>query len=1128
MTGGPPATTWLGLVLLLAGTAAADEPSAGIVIESVTPHFAAARGGLEVGDRFDAWSFADAPDAIEPLSGAFTLRELEREIHQGRPVTLHGWRGDNRVTLTPGHGRWRLGSRPAWPEELAQQFQSMLSNAETDVDLAERDAELLSASLLEDGDPESAAWVWVRLAAAAAGQGQWPRSTEFYNTAVEFLPDADFPSQKGLVHYLLASSLVRQNRFAEAVSRHERAIALESAVNPERLAIAANQVGMGQIARRQSDLPKAMGLFEDALWMQQRLAPDSLLVASTRQEIGRVNVMRGELDLARDNFRRAYELAEERDPGGVAAAGYLNALGVVDYMSADLASAERRWAQALEMKERLEPGSRNTASALHNMGLINRDRGDLREAESFYLRALALAEKLDPDSLSTARTLNNLGTLSLEQGDLRSAEDFHRRAYQLRKAVVPDSLELVVSLINLGNVARENQQLAEAIRFHEQALGLQQALAPQTQQHARILANLGVTAKRQGDLALAEQYFARAMQIYSAIAPGSGEVADIAIHQGELHIENGDFAQAAESYRQARQIITEVAPNTFRDARAWHGLARIAVARNQDEEAAAGFQNAVLALESQQLRLGGSEESRVRARSRFTRIYKDYIRLLLDNEQPEAAFEVLERSRAKELSNMLAERDLVFAEDISPELELERRRLAFRYEQKQSALFAAQDVDEQDSIRTELLAIRRERDANQRAIRDQAPGLAELQYPAARTFQEYRDSVPAGAAVLSFSVNDHHTDVFLLASDGKLLVEQLDMGAGDIAGQVKRFRYLMDAGRWDSEPGGPLIELAATLYDQLLAPVESSIRDAELLLIVPDGTLNVLPFAALRRKEDGEGQYLAEWKPSLMTNSLSIFAQLGQRQDRSNTRLVAFGNPDVGNPGGVDTMRGADDSDKGLRPLPWSATEVRNIADAYSANNTVYIGTEATEERAKSLPDDTRFLHFATHATLDLFDPLDAAVVLSLPSSEGQTNSRWSNDNGFLQVWEIYEDLRIDAELVTLSGCETALGSVFPGEGLIGLTRAFHYAGAKSVLASLWRVNDRFTSDLMTHFYRAVDEETSLARALQAAQVAMIRGEDAISPSFGERVQRWFRDGQQASRRHPYHWAGFVLNGRGE
>ena len=85
------------------------------------------------------------------------------------------------------------------------------------------------------------------------------------------------------------------------------------------------------------------------------------------------------------------------------------------------------------------------------------------------------------------------------------------------------------------------------------------------------------------------------------------------------------------------------------------------------------------------------------------------------------------------------------------------------------------------------------------------------------------------------------------------------------------------------------------------------------------------------------------------------------------------------------------------------------------------------------------------------------------------------------------------------------------------------------MLASLWRVNDRFTSDLMTHFYRAVDRETSLARALQAAQLAMIRGEDAVAPSFGERVQRWFRrNDQQASRRHPYHWAGFVLNGRGE
>ena len=137
-------------------------------------------------------------------------------------------------------------------------------------------------------------------------------------------------------------------------------------------------------------------------------------------------------------------------------------------------------------------------------------------------------------------------------------------------------------------------------------------------------------------------------------------------------------------------------------------------------------------------------------------------------------------------------------------------------------------------------------------------------------------------------------------------------------------------------------------------------------------------------------------------------------------------------------------------PLPATRREVEALSRGFGKQATVYLGAEATEGRAKSIAK-TRYLHFATHGLLDARSPLDSALALTVPAER-----RAGEENGLLQAWEIFEQLRIDADLVTLSACETALGDDVAGEGLIGLTRAFHYAGARTVLASLWAVADDF------------------------------------------------------------------------
>jgi CHAT domain-containing protein len=189
--------------------------------------------------------------------------------------------------------------------------------------------------------------------------------------------------------------------------------------------------------------------------------------------------------------------------------------------------------------------------------------------------------------------------------------------------------------------------------------------------------------------------------------------------------------------------------------------------------------------------------------------------------------------------------------------------------------------------------------------------------------------------------------------------------------------------------------------------------------------------------------------------------------------------------------------------LPESRREVERIAGLFpAAERRVYVGRAATEERAKALGRRARIVHFATHGYVDDLSPFDSGLVLAIPQERGERR-----ENGLLQVWEIFGSLRLDADLVVLSACETGLGTVRGGEGIIGLTRAFQLAGARSVVASLWQVEDRATAALMERFYRHLRRGEPKDLALRDAQLDLLRGRggladlDAAAPYFWASMQ---------------------------
>jgi CHAT domain-containing protein len=188
-----------------------------------------------------------------------------------------------------------------------------------------------------------------------------------------------------------------------------------------------------------------------------------------------------------------------------------------------------------------------------------------------------------------------------------------------------------------------------------------------------------------------------------------------------------------------------------------------------------------------------------------------------------------------------------------------------------------------------------------------------------------------------------------------------------------------------------------------------------------------------------------------------------------------------------------------LNRLPYTRAEVNSIGSLFPpTQRQIYLGVQARERMVKSAAlDQFRYVHFAAHGLIDELRPVRSGIALSF--------EKGSKEDGVLQMSEIMR-LRLNADLVTLSACRTGLGKLLNGEGIVGLTRAFFYAGASSVVVSLWNVNDLATADLMKAFYRNINNGMTKDEALRQAKLSLIKG-------------------PQRSWQHPYFWAPFILVG---
>ncbi len=747
-------------------------------------------------------------------------------------------------------------------------------------------------------------------------------------------------------------------------------------------------------------------------------------------------------------------------------------------------------------------------------------QGHLYEALPFLEEARHLAENADSKGF-LATILSNVAQVHTQLHDYAEAIRYLRQALDLD----PASGNRTNFLSALGVCYFELNQFDKAAEAFKEVLALA-AKSGNRGAEAWGLGELGLTIwEAEGDAASALNYIERSAALFLALKDVRNALAPLS-NKAMIYRDQGRWEEALRLYRQIEERTLAIAkqpePNTYKSIgqclaalgrfeeaepmllnsvrlaeqrgdskRVWQGqyeLARLYDRMQRTEEADRAYQHALEAIES----LRQSLQVAAFKTDFFTdkvRVYEEYSNFLLKQGPRDVgirrAFEVTERARARSLLDALAESKAGLHEMLPAEVRQRERDLLDNISRLQAQLREGQSVPE---IRTELQSRERELDELYVRVRTDYRRFGELRYPRAASLQAIQSALRSDEVLLQYMVGEEAS--FLWLVDAKNVRQFALPGRVELESSVQKLLSLLVS------PASSGV-MTADVANMLLPAEALDDKAFRSLIVVPSGILYYLPLEILP-EASGAGPLVEKYQATYLPSASLLVELRSKPPQQRRPRLLALGDP-VYEGAQAPERTGALLALQSLGPLPHTRAEVEAVRGLFGRLwSTVMLGTDATEQRLKAL-DLRRFsvVHLAAHGVVDASAPSRSGLVL------GRDHN--SKEDGILQVREMFR-LPLNASLVTLSACQSALGKLTTGEGMVGLTRALLYAGADTVVASLWNVNDEATARFMEAFYRFLKDGHAKAEALRRAKLVMI---------------------EDARLRHPYYWAGYVLIGEG-
>jgi len=482
-------------------------------------------------------------------------------------------------------------------------------------------------------------------------------------------------------------------------------------------------------------------------------------------------------------------------------------------------------------------------------------------------------------------------------------------------------------------------------------------------------------------------------------------------------------------------------------------------------------------------------------------VYSDTILFLIKIGELEKAFNYMERARSRSFLDLMGRKFRLQNIHASyKEIIEEERQLQFKINylsEKIGVISKESEKDDithkKDLIKKELNRARGEYAKLLKKIKKDYPEFSTLLRVETLNQKQVQALLDSDTTLLQYFITPDKTLLSILSKSDLKIIE-IEIKDKELTTIVDKFRGKIASLHPDYK------KEAEELYDLLIRPARPYIKTKR-IGIVPHSVLHYLPFQALLNKDS----FLIEEYDIFYTPSASVLKFVYEKRKKITGKTLAFGNPDLG--------------DERLN-LPHAEEEVKMIKEIYP-ETALYMKNKATKEKLKKLSGDYNIIHFASHGELNPENPLFSSIRLAKDKDE----------DGRLEVHEIFNLNLENTSLVTLSACETGLGKLTKGDELIGLTRSFIFAGTPSIVASLWKVNDSSTSKLMGMFYKNLKNH-SKAEALRMAQIEMIRGEvgkGIVRGVGGITTSKESKPRLQAPMTvdgsHPYFWAPFILLG---
>ncbi len=894
------------------------------------------------------------------------------------------------------------------------------------------------------------------LALAAYNQGNYSKAIQYQNDLVKIMESREDPELLAEALYFLGILHSRAENYGEAVKLLQKSLNIykENEILDK---LAESYSALGIIEENALDYDKALQAFNSSLKISEEIGED-LNRGRELRRIGRIFYLRlSRYNQAKTYFQQAHNLFKEIEQLDQVVETLLE-LGLVAEKQGDFDVALNHYREAESLAKEIDL-KRGLSKAFLYQANSHWFQGNYQQAFKFQRKALAIADEIS-DKRQKAFIYNTLGLIYWTLNNSSQALGNLNKSLKLAEEI-ESPLDIATAYNNIGLVYRKDKKYEKSIEFFQKALEKDEELKSKWGQ-GYTHRNLGMSYLRLNQLDSASIHIQKAVALSREIGNQTNLVKSM-LEMGNLAMKRKNCSKAISAFKETEALAGKLKISEVH-WRALRGQGKCLATDGNLNPATEAYKKAAEIVEDMRAAIK-IEEFQNGFLTDKQDVFKELVLLLLDQNKTEEAFSYAEKAKSRSFIDLLGNQKVSLKNDVSQKLYDSLTKQKNQIRKIEETLGKTEEEDKRNQLLKDLVSARNEYQEILIQVKEQSPQLSSFVTVETLKVPEIQKLLEPNVALVEYLTTPKEIVIWVVSKN--------NLNASRVPVEEKELEKLVKDYRDRMQNLAPLEEQSKKLYDLAIKPIEPWIKTQRMLGIIPNGLLHYISFSSLK----GPNGYLFEKHPLFYSPSASVLKfTFGRKYEKKSgpIKVLALGNPDLGSFN---------------YDLPLAELEANAIKWDFPKID-VLTREKARESWLKKHISEYQIIHIASHGEFDPINPLFSSLKLTRDKSE----------DGNFEVNEVFS-LDIKADLVTLSACQTGLGKIEGGDELMGLNRAFFYAGTHALISSLWRVSDISTAILIKHFYRNYAKNLK-AESLRKAQLLV-----------------------KQSYPHPSYWSGFSLTG---